>query len=123
MQYLSAVMWVESGGREDAISPKNAVGIMQVTQAAAIHTISLCPAIHRGSAQHNMRNLMLSSVNIRIASCYLQHARLVSGSWVGALVMYNSGYYGLTRLNNNARVPTETAQYVVSVLNTINQCY
>ena len=127
MKYAIAVGWAESGLRNGLISNKGARGMMQVTEPAAIHATGLCPALvglipRRVSGNRIQYWYDKSSTNIRLGTCYLQHAYSTAGNWAGALVMYNGGYSALTKLNRGDRLPNETAQYVVSIMNTVATC-
>ena len=122
LRYLGAILWVESAGMPSARSHRDAVGLMQVTAVAAEHAIKLCPSLTRYT-NSGVEWWSSSTVNVKVASCYLEYARRYTGSWVGALILYNGGFKSLTKFNAGATIPTETGHYVENVLDTINQCH
>lgn len=115
-----SVIKAESGFRNDAVSHAGAVGIMQVTEVAAIHARSLC-------FQHiPLKDTpMMSDIagNVKLGTCYLGYALRESGGDItGALIMYNGGIRALTSHRRGGKIPTESAHYAVRVLGNINSC-
>jgi soluble lytic murein transglycosylase-like protein len=100
---VHAVIGVESAYREHAISPKGAVGLMQVM-----------PETGR---RYGVENLTLPSQNIRAGTRYLSDLmRLFNGDLALVLAAYNAGENAVIR--HGRRVPPypETLQYVPRVL-------
>lgn len=142
LRYLYALAYAESRFRTGRRSEKGAVGIMQVTPQAAEHIHNLTSrslrydkyyhlsvmirravGLHPPNLKDTLRRLSQLTTNVNIGSAYLSLALEESGGdWIGALTMYNSGYYGLTRLRRGDTVPLETAQYVVKVVHLFNTC-
>lgn len=115
-----SVIKVESNWNPLALSHANAMGIMQVTEVAAIHSRALC-------FQHiPVRDTpMMSDIegNVKLGSCYLGYAlREAHGDVLGALIMYNGGIRALTKHVRGASIPNESAQYSLRVLSNYNTC-
>ncbi len=124
---LVAVGIVESGLRQEARSTANAVGVMQITTEAEEHIrVIQRQEVRQTRGPPKPYTILFRtklSTNIMLGAKYLELALIESGGSVeGALVMYNSGYYGLTRWKNNETVPNETAQYVLRVLRLQQEC-
>lgn len=111
LQLLMALAYTESRMRMDRVSGAGAVGILQVTRSAAIHSEQTGCA-NKGT--HNKLTQFQSNVNA--GSCYLAEALREAGNWPAALAQYNGGYRALTALRNNDTLPQETAQYISRVL-------
>lgn len=135
MRYLYALAYTESRFRQyrrigaDRLtgvplrSEKGAIGIMQVTPDAAEHIHMIRRTVGMRPGKVTDKRLAQLEYNVNIGSAYLVLALTESqGDWIGALVMYNSGYYGLTRLHKGATVPIETAQYVTQILHLVSTC-
>ena len=104
---VHAVIGVESAYREQAVSSKGAVGLMQVM-----------PATGR---RYGVDDLTLPSQNIRAGTRYLSDLmRMFGGDLKLVLAAYNAGENAVIR--NGWRVPPypETARYVPRVLNVYN---
>ena len=102
---VHAVIRVESAYRPDAVSPKGAVGLMQVI-----------PATGR---RFGVEDLLQPSANIQAGTQYLSYLmRMFDGDLRLVLAAYNAGENAVLR--HGKRVPpyTETVRYVPRVLNT-----
>jgi hypothetical protein len=115
---------MESGFDEDARSPADALGILQVTPTAAWEVwlvarkrradavwLKHCSHLPEPSDESILKH------NIRFGACYW---RLVSEQMQGnvalTLAAYNGGYRQTERLAAGKRVATETAQYISKYL-------
>ena len=96
---LPAIAKRESNMDPSAVSPKGAVGIMQ-----------LMPSVFPGAGRDPRRD-------IEMAAAELERLHHVYGNWAKALAAYNDGQGNLA--NNIARgtVPKETINYVPAVIN------
>lgn len=118
MRYVLAVIHVESRFNPSAVSDKQAYGLMQVTEVAALDAVLSCrlPVVP-------MSNLLDGPTNIRYGTCYLRQAlEYTGGDWTRALVMYNGGYAQLTRYDNGSSIAKETAQYILQVQTVLSNC-
>ena len=101
---VHAVIGVESAYREHAVSPKGAVGLMQVM-----------PETGR---RYGVENLTLPSQNIRAGTRYLSDLmRLFNGDLALVLAAYNAGENAVIRYGRRVPPYPETLQYVPRVLN------
>jgi len=91
---ILAVIFVESRGDNNALSPKGAIGPMQVmpkTEAAIIQALDI--GIDDKSAVE---------LNIAVGTAYLGDLLITyDGDVRKALAFYNGGYYGLRALKSN----------------------
>lgn len=109
MQYLYAVIYVESKFNKMAVSPVGARGLMQMTGIAIIEAGRRCSNLGTGKNMHD------SYTNVRYGSCYLKYAYEATGSWREALIMYNGGMMQLQKYRRGDSIATETADYYVRV--------
>lgn len=118
VKYVIAVIFVESSFRSHVVSGKNAYGLMQMTQGAILDAAKFCnlPVLQ----DHEM----LSPENgVKYGSCYLKKLyRDLEGDWTRVLVVYNSGYLGLTRFIEAGSLTNETAEYIVKVHSALHKC-
>lgn len=109
---VTAIAAAESGFRPDAVSPKGAVGVMQVMPATAMR-YGLAAADGREAAER----LKDPHVNVSIGVRYLADLlRMFDGDLELAVAAYNAGEGAVVR--HGRRVPPygETQQYVRRVL-------
>jgi soluble lytic murein transglycosylase-like protein len=100
---VHAVIGVESAYRENAVSPKGAVGLMQVM-----------PETGR---RYGVENLTLPSQNIRAGTRYLSDLmRMFNGDLSLVLAAYNAGENAVLRYGGRVPPYPETRQYVPRVL-------
>lgn len=120
-----AVGIVESGLRQEALSVTGAVGIMQIMPEAEehIHVIQrrIGGPVALATNKHNITRFKMST-NVLLGIRYLELALQEAGTLEGALVFYNGGYRQLTKFQNGEKVITETAQYVLRVLQLYGEC-
>lgn len=114
LQYIIAVIAVESHFRPDVVSSAGAIGLMQVTKIAEKEARQYCQI-------KNLDSLTDVAYNILIGSCYFKWAREQTGSYIGALMVYNGGMRQYNRWVAGKNLPTETAQYVLKVLAIIKE--
>lgn len=113
-----AVVSVESNYNAEAISDKQAYGLMQMTQDAADEATITChlPLIF-------IESLLNPETNIQYGSCYLtQMLHETDGDFDQALILYNAGYKALTRYLRGDKIPNETSQYVLDVEHALQLC-
>ncbi|MBM3633859.1 MAG: lytic transglycosylase domain-containing protein [Actinobacteria bacterium] len=121
---VAAVVWRESDYDPQAVSPKGAVGLMQLLPSTARFIES-----QDDSPPGNARDIRDPEVNISYGSWYLRHLiDLHDGSVPAALAAYNAGPENLRKWRADAtskgtelRVPedvpfAETREYVTDVL-------
>ena len=100
---VHAVIRVESGYQERAISPKGAVGLMQVI-----------PSTGR---RFGVEDLLQPSANIRAGTQYLSYLMyMFEGDLQLALAAYNAGENAVLRYGNRIPPYSETLRYVPRVL-------
>lgn len=119
VKYIIAIIAIESSFNPNAISPRNAYGLMQMTQAAVLDASSYCsiPPIYK------MNKLLDPETNIKYGTCYLHMLyEMYSGDWQKILVVYNGGYFQLDKYIRGGRVATETANYVLQVHRVLAEC-
>ncbi|HYD63759.1 MAG TPA: lytic transglycosylase domain-containing protein [Noviherbaspirillum sp.] len=105
---VKAVIDIESGYRPEAISPKGAVGLMQVMPATA--------------ARYGTFNLAVPEQNIEVGTRHLRNLLVSFGGDVRlALAAYNAGEQAVR--NHGFRIPPypETIRYVPMVLERYRQ--
>lgn len=119
LEYMMAVIYVESAFNKEAHSNKDAIGLMQMTTPAVTDAVSHCnlrPVL-------DMKHLLDSATNIRYGTCYLKKLLdETDGDWTRALIAYNGGYKQLQKYDNGDTVTTESANYVLKVLRAIKYC-
>lgn len=112
MQWALAVMYVESKFNRMAVSPKDARGLMQMTEIAVIEAERGCnlPRLADNSKLHE------SYTNVKYGTCFLSLMnRVAAGDWTRTLILYNGGYLQLQRYDRGESVVEETANYVIRV--------
>jgi len=108
--WLLSVAFVESAFMETATSRKGAQGLMQLMPVG-----SLAGQLECGIGP--------DASNVRIGSCLLRsYLREAEGSWFETLILFNSGYKGLTRWHLHGTLSTETTQYVLRVFAVHEAC-
>lgn len=113
-RWIREVMRVESGGREDAISPVGAMGLVQVMPATYEELRS---RYNLGDDPFHPRD------NIRAGTAYMREMYDRFGS-PGFLAAYNAGPRGLERwLYENRPLPDETRRYVAMIAPRIRGIY
>ena len=112
LQYMLSVIFVESRFNRDARSPKDAVGLMQITLPAVQDAVRHC----RLRPQLSVDHLFDSTTNIRYGSCYLKKLLDdMDGDWTRTLITYNGGYKVLQQYDRGERINNETSNYVLQV--------
>ena len=109
---VTAVSAAESGFRPDAVSPKGAVGLMQLMPATAARY-----GVVAESQQEATRLLKNPQLNAQVGTRYLADLiRMFNGDLVLALAAYNAGEGAV--MKHGRRIPPypETQQYVARVL-------
>jgi soluble lytic murein transglycosylase-like protein len=100
--YLKAVMHTESAFDRNAISPKGAVGLMQ-----------LMPATAQRFGVSDPQQLRDPAINVETAARYLAHLRrLFDGDWTLITAAYNAGEGAVRRYGNAVPPFAETQDYV-----------
>lgn len=118
VKYLVAVMYVESSFRPDAVSPKDAYGIMQMTQDAVTDA-----ADHCGLPHTDVRAMLIPTLGVQYGSCYMRKLhREMDGDWTRILIVYNAGYRALTRHIEGGTLPNETTEYLYKIHSALNRC-
>lgn len=109
---LKAVIATESGFDTLAVSPKGALGLMQVMPATA-ERFGVVPTRARTLAQQ----LHDPAVNVRVGARYLRHLLdLFDGQLELALAAYNAGEGAVLRAGQKIPPFRETQNYVKTVL-------
>lgn len=109
---VTAVSAAESGFRPDAVSPKGAVGLMQLMPATAARY-----GVVAESQQEATRLLKDPQLNAQVGTRYLADLiRMFNGDLELALAAYNAGEGAV--MKHGRRIPPypETKQYVARVL-------
>jgi soluble lytic murein transglycosylase-like protein len=111
-ELLQALIATESGFDRDAVSPRGAIGLMQVMPAtAARYGVS---ADRKGSIEQKLAD---PRTNIRTGSRYLAYLlQLFPGEPALALAAYNAGEGAVQRAGNRVPNYAETQNYVKTVL-------
>ena len=117
---VAAVIFAESGGDREAVSPKGAVGLMQImpaTGAWIAEKLTLEP--------YSDESLVVARDNIRLGCWYLAYLLERYGDGESALAAYNAGPGNVDKWLSDERNSSdgklsdspfeETAQYVVRV--------
>lgn len=111
-ELLKAVIATESGFDAGAVSPKGAVGLMQVMPATAQRY-----GVTGDAKTPTARKLADPRVNIRTGARYLRHLLdLFPGQLELALAAYNAGEGAVQRAGNRIPNYRETQNYVKTVL-------
>jgi soluble lytic murein transglycosylase-like protein len=112
MEYVLSVMYVESRFNKEAVSPKEARGLMQMTEIAVEEA-------HRGCSLPRLADstkLHDSYTNVKYGTCFLKlMLGVAGGDWTRALILYNGGYRQLQKYNRGEPMAQETAEYIVKV--------
>ncbi len=119
LKHLMSVIYVESRFNKQALSDKEAYGLMQMTAIAvtdAVRHCKLTPVL-------DMTTLFDSATNIRYGTCYLKKVLdEMEGDWTRTLIVYNGGYRQLTRYEKGETIANETANYVLQVEKALVTC-
>jgi soluble lytic murein transglycosylase len=108
---LLAVVQVESGGYNFAVSSVGALGLMQLMPATGEEI-----ARSLGIAWHGDETLFDPTVNIRLGAAYLRQLSDRYDSWEAALAAYNWGPGRIDRrLRRGGRLPRTYAQQVLEL--------
>lgn len=95
---IFAVMKAESNFKEDAISSRNAIGLMQIMEETA-RDVARKNKIEL-SLENTKQELLDSSKNIEIGTCYLATLLERYGNKEVALAAYNAGIGTVDRLDS-----------------------
>lgn len=118
MEWALAVMYVESKFDRLAVSPKDARGLMQMTEIAVEDSIQGCK-LPRIPAD----KLHDSFTNVRYGTCFLSMMnKVATGDWVRTLILYNGGYVQLQKYDRGLTMARETTEYVTKVTEARNVC-
>ena len=110
---LFSIIKIESDFRPRVVSPKKAVGLMQLTRPAVIDAARECNL----SEDISTENLKTVYTNVNYGTCYLKKLlRERKGNWIEVLIIYNGGYRQLTRYLKGDSVVLETERFVMRVL-------
>ena len=101
---ILAIILVESGGNPRAVSPKNAKGLMQLTDIGALEA----ERVEGVNCDDLFDPQINKTCGVALFNYYLRVGR---GSIRKALILYNSGYYGLRA----RKLPRETREYLGKV--------
>ena len=114
---VAAVIIAESGGDPSALSPKDAKGIMQVTDIGVeeVRQQYWCMRFIEWRPYNREINQMFGELLLKF---YLQKA---DGNVREALVLYNSGYAGLEKWREG-KPYKETEDYVKKVCGLYGKC-
>ncbi|MFD0666425.1 lytic transglycosylase domain-containing protein [Ramlibacter sp. MAHUQ-53] len=112
VELLQALVATESGFDAQAVSPKGAIGLMQVIPATA-ERFGVA-----GSPRHPVaRQLLDPRTNVRAGARYLRHlVNLFPGRLELALAAYNAGEGAVLRAGNRIPDIRETRHYVRTVM-------
>ncbi len=112
VELLQALVATESGFDAQAVSPKGAIGLMQVIPATA-ERFGVA-----GSPRHPVaRQLLDPRTNVRTGARYLRHlVNLFPGQLELALAAYNAGEGAVLRAGNRIPDIRETRHYVRTVM-------
>lgn len=118
LKSLMAVMYVESRFNPDAVSPKGAHGLLQMTPPAVLDAALEC-----NLAPVPIESLLDPATNVRFGSCYLRQVlQEQKGNLDRALIVYNGGYRQLIRYDQGLPIANETAQYILQVRRALDVC-
>lgn len=107
-----AVAAAESAFNVDAVSPKGALGLMQIMPATAARY-----GVDSAAGPGVRRSVMEPAVNASVGSRYLADLlRLFGGDRLLALAAYNAGEGAVSRYGNRVPPYPETQQYVEKVM-------
>lgn len=109
--WISALIEVESGFEERAVSPKGARGLMQIMPATALDY-----------GVRNARDLFDPSLNLDVGVRHLRDLlKAHDNNWVLALSAYNAGRGAVSRQGNRIPRYRETMLYVPAILVRVEQ--
>lgn len=112
VRLLGCMMGQESTGRLGAVSPKGALGLMQVMPATAVEI-----ATERGMlAEHSTGRLQTDpAYNVDLGAYYVAKQYRLYGDWTLALVAYNGGGGAVAKYRAGAPY-RETRDYLAAIL-------
>jgi len=112
LEYLMAIIYVESKFNRDAISPAGARGLMQLMEIAVKEAVGSCSFRPLG----DINKLHDSYTNVKYGSCFLSKLyRDMEGDWTRTLIAYNGGYRALAEYDKGNSINHETSNYVLKV--------
>lgn len=112
LEYLMAIIYVESRFNRDAISPAGARGLMQLMEIAVKEAVGSCSFRPLG----DINKLHDSYTNVKYGSCFLSKLyRDMEGDWTRTLIAYNGGYAQLIKYDRGDSITHETSNYVLKV--------
>lgn len=107
---ILAMIEVESGFNNKAVSRAGAKGLMQLMPKAVKDAKSYCKITGKV-------DLFNPRTNIKLGVCYLAWIQERTGKdWVKMLIAYNGGVLYVRRYIDHKPIPGETANYVLRVL-------
>ena len=105
VKYLLVLMYVESTFRADAVSPANAIGLLQLTRIA----------VKDVGAEFSVDKLKDPYYNVYVGSRFLELLKSRHRSWVEILIAYNGGSKWIDRFHRGKPIPQETERFVMRV--------
>lgn len=112
LEWVMAIIYVESAFNRKATSTAKAHGLMQMTRVAVVDAVSHCGL----KPMTDLTRLFDPATNIRYGTCYLNKVLgEAGGDWTRALIAYNGGFRQVTKYDNGESVASETANYVLKV--------
>lgn len=108
------VIKAESNFKPGAVSSANAKGLMQLTPIGLKEAQRQC---HLGPG-----DLKNPTYNVRAGSCLLRYYIDYTGDFYLGLIVYNSGYKGLTRYQETGRMYKETWGYIERIQKYEKKC-
>ncbi len=118
MQYLIALMYVESRFSRTALSTQGAWGLTQLTDLAVLDAAEHCSLPKRKA-----RQLQDSVSQVKYGACYLAKGLTVtSGDWIRTLIVYNGGYLQLSKYEMGLPMVQETSNYTLQVIRARQLC-
>lgn len=119
MQYVMAVIYVESTFRNNVISPANAHGLMQMTPIAVREAERYCQLPEIDS----MDQMLDPYTNVKYGTCYLSYTLgQTENNWEHSLIMYNGGKKQLDNYLSSRSMASETVEYVKKVNSALTFC-
>lgn len=117
IEYLHAIIYVESRYSTTAVSHVGASGLMQLTAPAVSDAAQFCALPLRP------KNLQGVRTNVQYGSCYLMRLlQYTEGNYTEALIIYNGGFLALTKYRAGQPLHIETANYVLQVTRMRQMC-
>jgi hypothetical protein len=113
--FVAAIVKHESTYNEKAVSPKGALGLMQVLPGTGRYVSEMRKFPWSGSEK-----LLERDYNLRIGIAYLRYLeRFFEGNWEHILIAYNWGPHNLLRaLEEGRKVPGSPLRYARSIIST-----